>query len=926
MKALNMQYTAFKEMLIRDADGNTMPVAGIERHKEGLEIFYDANPSLVSEAYLFMPLGYWPSVYGNTMYPSDFPTDLMTSMSSGVSTVIPGTYADGDYLMFFCYNNRWKEVKFSMKDGEILRLNEYYPQIYTEENFHYNLGNIAMGMEVDIRPTYHQELWGEMTVAVHDKIGIQSEITVVETGTSNLPADITVARKCESQIPSDMFVWFKKTSEIESGIDVVYDSQLPSEITVKNHRQDNMPSEITVMNYQSDGIPADMIVRVLNDGRLPSGITVANNKIEELESEVTVQNERKIDVASEIIVKNWVNKYLTSELFIKEDGSVGIDTELYIRANGNNAIKSELEVAKKNKAHDVPSGIIVANKCEDDIPASIIIIEDSRLQAVSDASSNLNSDMATEMIVVRQEASDLETEISIQAFGAAMEARAERSAMKTSEVFSEIEVLVHSNSDLVSEIAVVASQQMQTKASTIVKTKENLPSELIVVRESMDSLPSEITIPFANKMLTSVADTQHYVDSHVPSEMEVIRASQDAIESTIYVSTKARMEAITNASQGGRSDVPSEIFVVHNGESMLPTEMMVNATNQMETISFYQNPIASDLESEIIVGSASDMPTEIYVQGKPSIMEVHGKVYPNQIHVEDEAPVKDATGYSITASVNFGAIEDIYAGKTQGAAAFRSTLGFDLSSLKIKRDESYDYFKYEEIQKATLRLHVNRSTNEDVKIKVYQVPYEWKEMSINYKDMLKMPTDAFLGEFSVPHKAGSIVDFDVTSVFSDWNNKPDTYAFMLVVDDLQNGKQAFSFSSREGKAAPQLILEYFKTLPNAGTDELKSEIEIKPHSGIETEITVIEALHSEVESEIEIPKMASHSDMPSEIEIAALNVEASDLPTEIEPNHWDDKSEIPTEIQPNHWNMTSETASEITVLRDYRAGIRVYII
>ena len=925
--ALNLQYTAFKEMLIENAGGNTMPISGIERRSDGSEIFYDADPSLVSEAYLFMPLGYWPSVYDNTMYPSDFPTDLIASMNSGASTVIPGTYTDGDYLMMFCVNNCWKEVRFSIKDGELIRVNEYYPQIYDKQNFHYNLAHESIGMEIDVRPTYHEEIWSELTVVRHAKTEIPSALSVANSADINLQSGILVAVKKQNQLASEMFVWFKKAEELQSAIDVVYGSGINTDIVVMNRKVSEVESELTVMNYNSNGIDSELTVKNVTGSQLPSAINVANNGMTDIPIEVDIKNERAQDLPSEIIVKRWMEAYLASELLIREDGQIAIDSELYVRAKKNSDIDSIIDVSRKNVNIDVSTDITIVGHENHDLDSSIVILAGNRMESKVNSMYERRNELDCEIIIPEKTELVVPTELFVLGDAERMETTVDAFDRIASSISSSIDIANNSSYDMATEMLVIGlPQKMEAVVDAAQYVVHDIQTEFTVIESCSSSLPVELTISFSNLMETRFDGPVYDGADDMTTEITVANVQSSDLESTICIPSVNRMKAVVQTQLGGYSDIASDIFVIHNGENTLPTEMTVGASNRMEAICFHKNPIVSDIPSELIIGTQDDIESEIYVIGDPARMEVHGKTFPNHIHIESGAAIKDATGVSLTPTANYGGIEDIYAGELKQASAYRSTVGFDLSALNIRRDPSYDYFKYEGIQKATLRLYLNRPNNEDVNVKVYQIPYEWQEMGITYQDMMTMPTDAYLGEFKAPNKEG-YVDFDVTEVFKDWNNKSDQYAFMLVIDDQLIGRQAVSFSSREGKNAPQLILEHYDALPNADVTDIPTEIEIKPHSGIETEIEVIGAAHADLDVEIEINKAADMTDdLPSEIDVNAITIANDDLPTEIEPEHWNEITEIPTEITPNHWKQVSELGSGITVVRDYSGGIRVYII
>ena len=925
MAALNLQYTAFKEMLLAETHGNTMPISGIEKRSEGSEIFYDTDPSFVSEAYLFMPLGYWPSVYDNTMYPSDFPTDLMMSMSSGASTVIAGTYTDGDYLMLFCVDNSWKKAEFSISNGKLIRINEYYPERYTKQDFHYNLGNAGIGMEIDVRPTYHDEIWGEMTVVRHEKTGMSTDLTVANSKAANLQSDIIIAVKNQNQLASEMFVWFKKTDELHSAIDVVYGSKIPSSITVMNRRERAIESELIVMNYNSNGIASEMTVKNHKDKNLPGDISVANEQSDALPAEVDIKNERTSDLDTEITVKRWMNAFLASEISIRENANIGIDNEIYVRGVKKNDIDSAIDITSKCTETHICSDIAISNIDRQDLESSITILAQNHMDSAMNAACAKWNEIPSDIVVLERESINVPVELFvINDF--CMEAVASSIEKGHGDIDSSIEISNPCNSDMATTIYVnVVPQKMRVTATGAQYYIDAIETEFTVVENSTDSLLSEITISFNNIMEARFEGPQYQGQSVLNADMIVACKQNSNMESSICILAANRMKTAIDAISGGCSDIMSDIFVVRKRENTLPVEMVVNATNRMETISFNKNTISADIQSEIIIGTQSDIAAELYITDKASRMEVHGKTFPNRIHTESDVPVKDATGTSFTPSKNYGSIEDIYAGKLRRAAAYRSTIGFDLSKMGIDRDPSYDYFKYEGIQKATLRLYLNRPTQDEVEIKVYQIPYEWQEMEITYRDMMAMPTDAYLGKFKAPHKTGTI-DIDVTDVFKDWNNKPNQCAFMLVVDDLQAGRQAVSFSSREGKYAPKLIIEHYDAADNADVIDISSEIEIRPYSYINSEITIEGAPSSGIETTLVIFAGSSTNDLPSELDIDALKIIVDDMPSEIEPAHWNRTTEVSTEITPNHWKQESALGSEIVIERDYSKGIRVYII
>lgn len=888
MKALCLQYTAFKEMLNSFAGNNFMPTKSVEKHSEGkgATIEYGGPfPSDASEAYLFMPLGYWPLVYGNTMYPDDFPTNLLTSMSSGATTTsIPGTYADGRYLMFFCVNEEWRKVSFTMKDGELVKLNGRDLRSLPDD-VAYRLGSIQIPAEIDVNPAYFSYFPSEIEVKIHGKSSLDSELTVKKTGKTNLNSEITVIIQKDTSLPTEMYVWHKKDEYFPSYICVLHHSQIPSELTVKKWIQSNLPSEIDVSRHANSYLPSELVVICHRDLRMPAEITVKHIGFDK-----------------------------------------GILSEIYAVGKKQKDIESEIEIPQYKYLKELASSVQVVRHESADLPGSVSILPRNLMEAIAASKSAGNANLSSEILVPRNDENTLLSELHVVP-NTKLESIANTIVKARTDISSNILVIKHGADALPTVIYVEDKAAMEALISDArINGVSALPSEVTIANKSDAVLPSYIFVTPENWMEVFVEQTHFHTDSRMPSEINVAINKSFSLSSEIVISRAAAiMKTNAQFQEGNYSAIPSEMMVVYNRISELPSEMMVAASNQMEAKTFYRNNLTSDLLSEITLLEHSDILSEVYVQSDPSHMQVHGLSIEPHLVEDDAEIVKDASGYSITPTRNYGKIADIYAAKMKGAE-FYTTLGFDLSKIGIDRKPDYDYFKYEVVQKAVLKLYVNRSFDEDdVTINVYQVPYDWKEQEIDYLDMLAMPQTKLVNSFQMPKHRGEI-QVDVTSVFKDWNDKPDTYAFMLAVDRAQHSKSVASFSSREGKNPPRLTITHYSKNGNGNFSDIQTEIEVNPYKDLDSEIFVVEAAKSSIDAEIEIGKESSQSDLPSEVEIDGISVVADDLPSEIELNSWNLTSNKPSEIEIKYWNLKSELRAEIDVLRDFHKGISVYII
>lgn len=930
MKALCLQYTAFKEMLLDFSNGNFIDIDSVNNHgkNNGAEITFGSPfPHQASEAYLFMPPGYWPSVYDNTMYPSDFPSDLLSSMSGGTqTTTIPGSYTDGQYLMLYCIDDVWYKVSVLIKGGEVIFINDIDVSKFPLDRV-CSPRTTFVESEIDIRPANILSLDSEMTVAVNTSSKIGAELTVRQKAAASVPTGILVAVNKIEKLDSEMFVWYSAKDLLLSELDVVYNSGISSEITVKRHSHSEIDAEITVKQNRKTAIDSEITVKRHAMNMLLSEIIIKAKEQSSIEAGIQIlgKDETKLYTDIEILKKDAKSCLYTDILVVKKN-EAGIDSEIYIPVSSKMAATF---MSLTHHASSIDADILVAGNNTSSIDSELTVaMPVVGMESLVTKKNFVSHEIAAELQIAETGTSHVESEIHI-ASEASMEALVRERAIICEEgIPSEIAVTNIGQGIIDSELTIVANNSMDACVESLRKNASaKIDTDMLVSAVSSDAIDSEMIIMAANTMQTAVEKTRHYTNDKVDSEITIANGGESSLAADLVICASNTMETVNNALSGGHSEIECEIYPAHLRKSSIESEMMVSASNMMQTAVFEKQLLSSNIESEIIIGSENAIQSELYVVGDASVMETTSRnMKPVLKHSSIDA-IKDAMGYSLASTANFGKKGELAVGRlsNENYETFRSVIGFDLAPLGIKRDPDYEYFGYEEIQKAVLKLYTIRPADEEMTIKLYQIDTAWEETKINYKDMINMDAPVLLGEYKAPLSSGEF-GIDVTSVFADWNHKPDTYAFMLVVDTLQKKKTTIGFSSREGIVSPKLEMSYYETPENGDFSSLDCEIEIKPEDKLDSEITISIPTANAIDTEVEIPNSNAQSSLITEFEVSALVIEENALPSEIEPNRWDESSALPSEIEPNHWKDSGKIDAEIEVLRDINKGQFIIVI
>ena len=466
---------------------------------------------------------------------------------------------------------------------------------------------------------------------------------------------------------------------------------------------------------------------------------------------------------------------------------------------------------------------------------------------------------------------------------------------------------------------------------TLIKGAADLPTSLKIKYDCVEQIPTSFAVIPVNTMESVITDVLTKEAHDIPTSLEIKYDCINDMPTSFAIMSGNTMEAIIyDYGIRGNSDIPTEIEIVYTDYAEMPTSFVLQAYNSMETKMRCGTPQYSDIPTSFFMYETADIHTSFAVI-PVNTMETTNRSYPPCKKVVFTDIIKDATGYSKTPSTNFGFISDIYVAnkrnvKTGYLDTYNAVVGFDTSDTGIDRPYDSDYFKYNMIIKAELKLFINRKTTEDIVLDIHQIPYDsWDENKVAYKHIANMPKDKHINTVTIPAGSYGYNRFDVTDAFDNWNDLSDKFSFLLTSDTIVD-KNILSFSSREGYYAPQLILYYYKFYPYADNSDLPTYVEIKPEDRLPTSFDLVTPEEELLPTEFEIEKQTEMSDLPIELFIDGMTFEDADLPTEWEMMYYECEDKLPTSFEVNFTIVNETLPTEFEIVRDYNLGCYVIII
>ncbi|MDF2536447.1 MAG: hypothetical protein K0R18_2609, partial [Bacillales bacterium] len=558
----------------------------------------------------------------------------------------------------------------------------------------------------------------------------------------------------------------------------------------------------------------------------------------------------------------------------------------------------------------------------------VIIAETSQMEAVTQIQLDEHSDLDSEVAISQRDIAELNCAISIVQ-KATMESIAQVQTGGQVQIETEMIIRYIDISDLNSEIYVVAQNNMAVVADAKGNNGEELESEITVCYNARKEFDSEIVVVASATFVEAMADCIRPIFSSIETELLIVFSNESELDSEIVISSKIGMKVICDALNGGMAELNTEIYPAFLGRNELELEMIINGNGTMEAAVFYRNDVYADLDSEIALAVDSQLNSEIYIvyQDDKTVMEVAARTMPIVLKTGTTSAIKDAVCYSYTALTNYGTLPEVSVGRFTGGETFKGLIGFNLAELAIPHDDSMNYFGYETIQKATLKLYVTRPMVEDnVQIKIYRVSDGWFENKVNYRALDTLPVYEQIGGIIAPKKMGDIT-IDITPGFKDWAHKADRQSFMLVVENpIQTTKKGIYFSSREGFKAPRLEIEFYKPLPSGDWMDTDSEVFVNPHAKLDCEISITNPNNSEIDCGIDIA-MQGVAEVALEVDLDILsnNLRLASLDSEIEIIGYPDEAQLNSECFVMFWLQDNLLDSEMDVVRDPNKGCYVYI-
>jgi hypothetical protein len=975
MAALDFQYTAYKGMLSGLAGDTLMDVTGINNHGVGGGaelLFAEPIPGRASEAFLFSPPGYWKDVYDNPLYPDDFPTDLKSSMSGGATTVtIPGSYTDGHYLMLYNIWEVWRRLDVYIVDGKVHYVNERDVS-NIPENINYMIGDdIGFHVEIDVNSAMLSDIDSEINVAVQNGDEIDGEIYVTVEALKDLD--------------SEMFVWFRETSDIDCSIEVKTFALLDSEITIKYDCETDIDSDIVVVRHGKTDIDTEMFVWFIDQTDIDAEVFITHSS--EILSEIIIMRHDEsaidaviniqrteytmIDSSIHVFLQGVGDKlFLPSELIVTRPGETSIDAEVVLAAYEEQQLGSEIDIECRDANLNLETDVTIVQKVIMEMDTEVtVVISGVSMEVVTRTEPQCFDDLDMELLVVDIDSKDLMSEIIIMPNLAIMEAVVNTAAPANSNLDCELQIIDKDKSQLDCEVVVVTAVNMEATFDTKGGEESSFETELIIIKDESSEVDSEINVTSVTYMeavtetkagnvseiestiiisITAKEDLgseiiiesrtvmetviQQFVasaHSDFDCEMIVVHAGSGSLSSEITIKAIVFMEAGTEIKGGGQSEIDCEIYPAFFAEGTIDIEMTVNATGVMEAAVFYRNDVYADLDSEIALAVDVQLDSEIYVVHKDDkiVMEVAARTMPTVLKTGTTSAIKDAVCYSYTALTNYGTLTEVSVGRFTGGETFKGLIGFNLAELAIPHDDSMNYFGYETIQKATLKLYVTRPMVEDnVQIKIYRISDGWFETKVNYRALDTLPVYEQVGKIIAPKKMGDI-SIDITPGFKDWAHKADRQSFMMVVENpLQATKKGIYFSSREGFKSPQLEVEFYKTLPSGDWMDTDSEVFVNPNANLDCEISITNPSKSEIDCSIDIA-MQGVAEVALEVDLDILsnNLRSASFDSEIEIIGYPDEAQLDSECFVMFWTQGNLLDSEMDVVRDPYVGCYVYI-
>lgn len=896
-------------MLLRFSNGHYLPVDILKLNPNGgAEINYSALfPYQASEAYLFMPSGYWPSVYDNTMYPSDFPTDILASMNDGEQTyVIKGTSTNGQYLMLFCVNDIWYKTVYEIQDGKVISFNEFTIEDEKPDSIIY-MDSVQVRSYIDINPAHFSDLPTSFSVIKRDKVELNTSAYIMGFG--------------YDEIPVEAFIWNKSCSDIPTSFMVYNTSDIYTSCYIRGYGYGLLDTEVYVNAYGTSDLPTELLLAAGDHHDLPTEVYIKVRGVDEIKTSFIIKVDDEYKLPTEFIVKKYLDNTIPTELYVLVNARMDIPTSFVLK----------VWVDKKY----IPIDFTVKRNLESTLPTSIHILERTESSVHTSfeiSATNGKTEIPTELILKKDDCSLLRTTFSVIPCNH-MEAVIDEALSKDMiDIPTEFTIKYDMYSELPTSCIVSFTNSMETIIrDMMIKGGADLLTSFEIKYDCVNQIPTSFAVIPVNTMESVIFGVLTKDVCDIPTSLEIKYDVVDDIPTSFAIMSGNTMETlIEDYGIRGDSDIPTEIEVIYSDYAELQTSFVLQAYNKMAAKLRYANPQYSDIPTSFFMYEAADIPTSFAVIPS-NTMETTNRSYPPCKKIAFTDIIKDTTGYSKAPSTNFGSISDIYVAnkynvKTKYLDTYNSVLGFDTSNTGIDRPHGAEYFKYNMVIKAELKLFVNRKTTKDIILDVYQVPYDsWEEHKVAYKHISTMPTDKHISTITIPAGTYGYHKFDVTAAFDNWNNLDDKFSFLLKSDTIVD-KNILSFSSREGYYTPQLVLYYYKLYPYADNSDLPTYVEIKPEDRLPVSFELVTPEEELLPTEFEIEKQTDTNDLPTELFIDGMTFENYDLPTEWEMIYYECEERLSTSLEINFTVMDDSLPTEFEIERDYNIGCYVMII
>lgn len=896
-------------MLLGFSNGHYLPVDILKLNPSGgAEINYSALfPYQASEAYLFMPSGYWPSVHDNTMYPSDFPTDILASMNDGEQTyVIKGTSTNGQYLMLFCINDIWYKTVYEIQNGKVLCFNEFTIEDEKPDAVIY-MDSIQVKTYIDINPAHFSDLPTSFSVIKRDRVDLDTSAYIM-------------AFDC-NEISTEAFIWNKSHSDIPTSFMMYSVSDIYTSCYIREFGQATLNTEVHINAYGTNDLPTSFLLAAGDYNDLPTEVYVKARDTSDIKTSFAIKIDKEYRLPTEFVIKKYLDSAIPTELYVLVNATSDIPTSFIVKVWVDKKYIPVNFTLKRNDVNDIPTSVYIAGKTESLLDTSFSI------------SSTHEYDMIpTEFILKKDDYSAINTMFSIIPCNYMETVITDALIKGINDIPTEFTVKYDMCSDMPTSCIVSFYNSMETIIrDTLIKGAVDLPTSLEIKYDCVEQIPTSFAVIPINTMESVITDALTKEVHDIPTSLEIKYDCTDDMPTSFAIMSGNTMEAIIyDYGIRGDSDIPTEIEIVYTDYAEMPTSFVLQAYNSMETKMRCGTPQYSDIPTSFFIYEAADIPTSFAVI-PVNTMETTNRSYPPCKKVVFTDIIKDATGYSKTPSTNFGFISDIYVAnkhnvKTGYLDTYNAVLGFDTSDTGIDRPYDSDYFKYNMIIKAELKLFINRKTTEDIVLDIHQIPYDsWDENKVAYKHIANMPKDKHVNTVTIPAGSYGYNKFDVTDAFDNWNDLNDKFSFLLTSDTIVD-KNILSFSSHEGYYAPQLILYYYKFYPYADNSDLPTYVEIKPEDRLPTSFDLATPEEELLPTEFEIEEQTCTNDLTTELFIDGMTFEDADLPTEWEMIYYECEDKLPTSFEVNFTIVNETLPTEFEIERDYNLGCYVIII